>query len=419
MFTLLFQDKRVLARLHGSCLGAALADLAGDLQGRGYARQTIRIYLCVAEHFGRWLTRRHIVPWRVTDEDVRRFIHEHLPKCSCASPVARELGGVRRGLRQLLKVLNQSRPTSRHTVNSGSPIDQELQAYDAYLTDVCGLAEETRQHRRYYVGQFLRGRFRRAPLQLVKLQASDLTKFITGIAKRWRPRTARAAAVSLRSYFRFLQLRGFKVRSLMAAIPRLPEWRLAGIPQTFTKEQLQLISASFDLSTAVGCRDYAIVQCLAGLGLRCEEVALLKLDDVDWRDSSILVFSGKVRRARRLPMPTHVGRAIAAYLRKHRSRSGIRHLFVRHCSLVGRPVNREIVRGVVRRALKRAGLCAAGFGSHTFRRTFATKMVQQGVPLKLVADLLGHRSIDTTVIYTKVDLPRLCTVPMPWPEVQS
>jgi site-specific recombinase XerD len=71
------------------------------------------------------------------------------------------------------------------------------------------------------------------------------------------------------------------------------------------------------------------------------------------------------------------------------------------------------------RYYKKADLSLAIRGSHSIRHAFATRLVEQGTPIKTIADLLGHRWIDTTFIYTKVDLPRLRTLAREWPEVCS
>jgi site-specific recombinase XerD len=62
---------------------------------------------------------------------------------------------------------------------------------------------------------------------------------------------------------------------------------------------------------------------------------------------------------------------------------------------------------------------AAGKGTHALRHTLATRLLRAGANLKEIADILGHRSIDTTAIYAKVDLARLSTVGLPWPELRS
>ena len=86
---------------------------------------------------------------------------------------------------------------------------------------------------------------------------------------------------------------------------------------------------------------------------------------------------------------------------------------------VGTALGADLIRGAIRRAFARIEGCAHRAGTHVLRHTAATRLHRHGASLKEVADLLGHRSIDTTAIYTKVDLPTLAAVALPWPEDQS
>ena len=94
-----------------------------------------------------------------------------------------------------------------------------------------------------------------------------------------------------------------------------------------------------------------------------------------------------------------------------------RSIFVFHSAPFGRGVAKTTVRGAIRRAFLRADL--PWTGTHILRHTMATKMIQSGVTLKEIADVLRHRNMDTTQIYTKVNLPELEQVAMPWPGRQS
>jgi site-specific recombinase XerD len=82
------------------------------------------------------------------------------------------------------------------------------------------------------------------------------------------------------------------------------------------------------------------------------------------------------------------------------------------------PSTINMIHRVVHHAYKRAGLADQCSGTHIFRHTLATVMHQKGATLKEVADILGHKRIGTTTIYTKVNLPMLAKVALPWPEVQ-
>ena len=154
------------------------------------------------------------------------------------------------------------------------------------------------------------------------------------------------------------------------------------------------------------------------MGLRPGEVADLRLDDIDWRGGTIEVRTRKNRRGALLPLPHVVGQALVDYLSGERPVTDERRVFVQHLGVhCGKPISSTAVSGVVARALRRAAVDAPLAGAYVFRHTVASRMVQQGASLKEVADLLGHRSLDTTTIYAKLDLPRLREVALPWPEV--
>ena len=103
------------------------------------------------------------------------------------------------------------------------------------------------------------------------------------------------------------------------------------------------------------------------------------------------------------------------YLRHGRPVTSARQLFVRHCFPIGTRLSSVGVRQAMRRGFRRMQETVPSMGSHVLRHTAATHMVRSGASIKEVADVLRHRSIDTTAIYTKVDLPRLAAVALPFP----
>jgi len=153
--------------------------------------------------------------------------------------------------------------------------------------------------------------------------------------------------------------------------------------------------------------------------LRAGEVASLLLGDIDWQEGILRVKGMKTRRERLLPLTVAPGKAIAFYLQDGRLPTAEPFLFVRHSVPAGNGLTPEMVRGAMRRAYARSGFPKTLTGTHILRHTAATRMYQGGASLKEVADVLGHGSINTTMIYTKVDLPSLMTVALPWPEVRS
>ena len=161
---------------------------------------------------------------------------------------------------------------------------------------------------------------------------------------------------------------------------------------------------------------------MVSLGLRVGEVAGLKLEDIDWREGTIRVVKTKARKMRILPLPKDVGEALVDYLINARPQTNERYVFIHRRSRRGTnymfATSRDAIRTDINRAFKRGGIGTHAKGSRILRHTAATNLIQGGATLKEIADILGHSSIDTTAIYTKVDLPTLREVALPWPGVK-
>ena len=271
----------------------------------------------------------------------------------------------------------------------------------------------------FYIRRFLEHRFGHGRLHLKRLFRDDLVSFVGGYAKQSMPGAAQAVAAALRKYLRYLQLQGICGDELVAAVPTTPCWKLASLPRTMTEDQLRTLLSSFDRATAMGRRNYAMIMLMSTLGLRASEVALLQLDDVDWRESTLRIAIPKSRRRKTLPLPNATGRAIADYLRRGRPATSHRHVFARHVARRDVPLTGNTVREMTIRAYRRCGFDPKWNGTHILRHTVATQLHQRGATLKEVADLLGHRSIDTSAVYAKVNLPALVAVALPWPEVTT
>ena len=152
---------------------------------------------------------------------------------------------------------------------------------------------------------------------------------------------------------------------------------------------------------------------MANMGLRCCEVASLTLDDVDFRNGAVRVPAVKGRDERKLPLEPEAGAALADYVARHRPRSESRAVFLRNKSHRGEPMSVSQMRNSLRYQAKLAGI--GDFGTHMLRRRAATSMVERGVSMKVVADVLGHADIQTTDAYLRIDVEGLREVAGEWP----
>ena len=411
----IFRSARVAQRLRRSLLGSAFDDLVSYLVKRGHTPATIQLYIQGVEHFDVWLrqTRRPVVG--IDEAVVERFLRGHIPRCRCAAtPCSRTVHQLRASLRHLLVVL---RRTGRVLVPAGvdaTPAELVVRAFAAHLRDERGAAPATCAASARYAREFLADQFGHRKLNFAGIRSTAVTAFVAARAGRWTPASMKVASSCLRRFFRYLQMTGQIDGRLALAVPTVAVWRLASLPRVLTDQQVAAVLASFDRSTGVGLRDYATTMCLAQLGLRACEVSALTLDDVDWRAGTITIPATKTRRVDVLPLPYVLARAILAYLRHGRPPATTRQIFVRHATPTGTPGRPTTVAAAVRVAAARAGLTVSASPS-AFRHTVATRLLRCGATMKAVADVLRHRSIDTSAIYAKIDLDALRTVTAPWP----
>jgi integrase/recombinase XerD len=398
---------RVVLRLEGRANARILEEFLGYLHGRGYARLTVQSYVRQAEVFLHWLRRRHGSLATIDEATVRQFACRHRPR-------GRPRADAHASLRHLVRHLREAGLIASPSPVSSLPIEKTLSEYDDHLEHVCGLALATRLRRRYFVRAFMEFVFGSGKINWEHLRPCCVQLFIAQYGRKGQVASAQAGAVAIRSFLRWLNFRGSIAANLSGAVPRFPRWRHATLPAVMTDEQLTIFLSSFD-GAPTGRRDYAMALAMTDLGLRTTEVAGLMLSDMDAANGTLRLSAGKSRRDRILPMSKRLRRAIVAYLRRHRPQTDDGHLFVRHRVPVGAALSRELVRGVMRRAYACVPGCEKWTGTHVLRHTAATRMHRAGADLKRVADILGHRSLDTTVIYTKVDIDRLALVALPWP----
>lgn len=415
MLNAFLSNAHVCRQLDGTVIPASLDVLAAYLRERGYAPSTVTLYQLAAGHFARWLAHRRLPLAAVQERTVQRFVDQHIARCHCPAPGPRTRFTVRAALRHFLVILRRDGHVPPPASSVPSAIAMAVASYDAYLLDTCGLAESTRLYRRRYLREFLVATFGGELVRPASLQPADIEHFVTTRGRSCRPASTQVLASSIRSWLRYQQVIGVLGGDLVAAVPRIRRWRLASIPAVLTDEEVHSLLDAIDRTSATGQRDYAMARCLADLGLRASEVAHLQLDDVDWRQGRLRIAGTKNRHNDWLPLPRILGQAIAVYLRQARPASKCRSLFVRHHAPKGTPIQPSVVRQALRRAAAAAGLGRRWRGPHSLRHTIATRLLRGGASLKEIADMLRHRSFDTTAIYTKVDLDALASVAMPWP----
>jgi len=397
------------------CFRAMLEELVAQLHSYGYADQTVSFYEQAAVHFSFWLNQQRIGLSQVKEGHLADFLSQHLLRCHCPLGGVRQKNTVRAALGHFAAILRGAGYLTRPQAKRVDGVDLEIQHFDDYLLHTVGLQEATRLYRRRYVREFLQEFFPADHIDPLRLLPEDLVTYLSKRGAGLMLASMKVLASSLRSYFRFLRLQGRCEKDLDLAVPAAASWRLASLPAVLTDQEVEHLLSVFDRETTAGRRDYAITRCLLDLGLRAQEVARLRLDDLDWRQGILRIVATKSRRDDKLPLTEAIGAAIAAYLQRGRPQTTAREVFLRVRPPVGQCLTRRTICNLVLRAAVRAGMESTITGTRILRHTAATRMLRHGVSIKEIADVLRHRCLDTTVIYTKVDLARLATVALPWP----
>lgn len=205
---------------------------------------------------------------------------------------------------------------------------------------------------------------------------------------------------SIRAYHRFLVIEGLSEDDPTVRIssPKRP----SALPKALETDEVASVLDGVDTATAVGRRDLAILEVLYATGCRATELSTLGLHDYD-RETRTALVTGKGNKQRIVPLGSFAVRAIDDWLadrltfRVHGQDPGSLFLSTR-----GNPMSRQAIWRVVKAHGAAAGIAQDRLSPHVFRHSAATHMVEGGADLRTVQEILGHASLSTTQIYTKV-----------------
>ncbi len=378
-----------------------------------YAEGSMDKALRALSHFAHWMTRCRLSADQIDEALVEQFLDSHLPRCDCHATALRTHGDLRASLAHLLASLREQHVILELPGPSG-PIAEELCRYNVHMRDARGLAIGTRGGRLAMVGRLLLCKFAGKPIAIGELQPEDVRGFIaTELTRVNSVSHASALAAALRAYFRYRATCGDALQALLGVISSPARWSLASLPRALTPEEVQRLLTHCVQAQPTPLRVLAMVRLALDLGLRVGEIARLELADFDWRAGTVTLKGTKPRRQDVLPLPAATGQALAEYLQHERPSSTLPTVFVRRVAPHDKPIGVDMVRSAIGKALRSAGI--AHTRCHSLRHTLACRMVNSGSSIKEVADVLRHRSLNTSLIYAKLDLQLLAEVALPWP----
>lgn len=385
-------------------LGATLDDFATCLVTRGYRRGRVCQQIRTTRRIEQALRDRGVGQLgEVTREQLR----------GCAPARARDAPDLAATVRSLARYLEErgfflgARPSRR--------IDARLERYRTYLDSVRGLARATVAQHLRTASQFLEHLGDPARSRLATLAPGDLESFVRTSGERLSRESLQHEIARLRSFLRFLATRGEVPSGLDAQIDTPRVYRGERLPRALPWEAVRAFLDSIDRSTPIGMRDYAIFLLIATYGLRAGEIVALTLDDVEWRTERIRVAQRKTATPLVLPLTDAVGEALLDYLRHGRPALPQRTIFLR-CRAPAGVLKPTAVTEAFQNWSRRSGLAIPFQGPHCLRHSYAVHLLRQGVSLKTIGDVLGHRSAESTCVYLRLAIDDLRDAALPLPQ---
>jgi integrase/recombinase XerD len=292
--------------------------------------------------------------------------------------------------------------------SSRSELERELERYIRYVTLERGRSPHTVSAYRSDLGHYLAWLATRSLLAAPAVTADHVRDYVGELAGA-RTTVARKLS-SIKNFHRFLLDEGVvtddATRELHA--PKLP----GRLPKALTVAQVQNLLDAIVGDDPIALRDRALLELLYATGARVSELMDMSLDDLvddQGRTSEVVRVTGKGRKQRIVPVGSYARAALDSYLTRARPaliKNAKKSTPVVFLGARGGPLSRQNAWLIIQEAAKRAHL--EGLVSpHTLRHSFATHVLSGGADIRVVQELLGHASVSTTQIYTKVTIDTL------------
>lgn len=410
-----FVKSDTVDRIRASWLGEVIEGYVTWLTEQQYSWKTVTRRVPILVRFGDFARSRGCQTWTDLPPFVETFVDDWVKAHGKNCNTDRALGSVANDARvPVQQMLKQMVPgyTGRGRSRQGlMPFLDRTPGFFVYLREERGLRETSVAHYRYYLQLFDIYLTRIGLHRLSDISPLVLSSFITESGHGRNKSAIIGICVVLRVFIRYAHREHLIPKDISCTVESPQSYRLADIPRFITWDEVQRMLETVDRRMPLGRRDYAILLLLVTYGLRAREVALLTLDDIDWKRERLRIPERKAGHSTAYPLSQIVGEAILNYLRNGRPQTADRHVFLRVMPPFV-PLTWNAISGRTSHYLHKAGVPVARPGSHTLRHTCVQRLVDAGLDLKTIGDYVGHRSVSSTENYTKVAIEALREVAM-------
>ena len=283
-----------------------------------------------------------------------------------------------------------------------------LESFLDYISLERGLSINTRKAYADDIGQFLNDLTLKGVTSLSQVSRKQILDHLMAMkARGMSTNSISRHLVSIKVFFRYLQQEGMLDRNVTDTMDSPKLWKI--LPDTLSEKEVDLLLAAPDMHKPLGIRDRAILELFYASGLRVSELASLQLADLHL-DEGYIRCIGKGRKERVIPVGGESIRLLRRYLEDIRpvlcENPLLQNVFIsrRETALC-----RQRLWQIIKECTKRAGIMK-NVTPHTLRHSFASHLLQNGAPLRVIQEMLGHADIATTQIYTHVNPERLKSI---------
>ena len=409
-----FVKPSTVDRIRGSWLGPEIERYVDWMASQGYAVRNVYRRVPILCQFAEFAKLHGSTDAKSATSHIEEFaahwLASHGSKCSVPAARSKIAEEARNPVRQMLRLALDGRVAAARTRKS-FPFDDQAPGFLRYLREERGLREATIYHYVHRLNGLADYLKQSGVSSLTELSPALLASFVVDTAPKLARTGKRDLCGVIRVFLRFCHRQQVLAKDLSGAVEMPQAYRLADVPRSITWDDVRRMLDAVDRRTALGRRDYAILLLLVTYGLRAHEVAKLTLDDIDWKRERLQIPERKAGHWTAYPLANVVAEALIEYLRSGRPQTQDRHVFFRVLA-PKLPITNGAVSTTVAKYLRKAGVHVRRPGAHTLRHTCVQKLIEAEFPLKTIGDYVGHRSPQSTEIYSKVAINALREVAM-------
>lgn len=291
--------------------------------------------------------------------------------------------------------------------------EKELAAYEKECVnnEYSKRGLRTRVQRLFFFIDYLDGRGVQNSMDITPKMISDYVKVIYPHHEK----SISSILTTLRVYLRFLYLNQYTDEDLSIKVPKQSKYYYQQVPSVWNKEDVIRMLESIDRGNPTGKRDYAILLLVSKLGIRAGDIKSLELSDIDWQSKTIKIRQNKTKNTVSYPILNDIGWALIDYLKNGRPISNVPFVFIRMNApyeAFGKDAN---LYNIITKYTRLSGITVQNgkrHGLHSLRHTLASSLLEQGTPLPIISEILGHINSKSTGVYlhTGMEGLRACAI---------